>query len=170
MLHRLHPHPATPPRAVSCVEVGLHFTTDGHLTVNYRVSPRTELCLPPPRTPARTDGLWQTTCFELFFRPAAGPAYREYNFAPSGQWAAYAFSGYRADMRDLAARDPGIALEGAENALVASAVLTGVQGPGAIALCAVIEEIDGTKSYWALRHPSERPDFHHPDGFALQLS
>ncbi len=36
-------------------------------------------------------------------------------------------------------------------------------------LTAVIEETDGTKSYWALAHPSGKPDFHHRDCFALQL-
>ena len=39
----------------------------------------------------------------------------------------------------------------------------------AIALSAVIEETDGTKSYWALRHPPGPPDFHHPDCFALRI-
>jgi len=38
-----------------------------------------------------------------------------------------------------------------------------------IGLSAVIEETDGTKSYWALRHPPGKPDFHHPDCFALTL-
>src|SRR3546814_3736372 len=32
-----------------------------------------------------------------------------------------------------------------------------------LALSAVIEELDGTKSYWALAHPPGKPDFHHPD-------
>src|SRR3546814_10579152 len=39
-----------------------------------------------------------------------------------------------------------------------------------LALSAVIEETDGTKSYWALRHPPGKPDFHHPDCFALTRS
>ena len=34
---------------------------------------------------------------------------------------------------------------------------------------AVIEAVDGSVSYWALAHPAGKPDFHHPDGFALQL-
>ena len=38
-----------------------------------------------------------------------------------------------------------------------------------VAISAVIEEADGTKSYWALAHPPGKPDFHHADGFALQL-
>jgi len=41
--------------------------------------------------------------------------------------------------------------------------------PEKLGLSAVIEEIDGTKSYWALAHPPGKPDFHHPDCFALTL-
>ena len=35
-----------------------------------------------------------------------------------------------------------------------------------IGLAAVIESSDG-HSYWALRHPLDKPDFHNADGFAL---
>lgn len=42
--------------------------------------------------------------------------------------------------------------------------------PCKLNLAAVIEENDGTKSYWALHHPDpEKPDFHHPDSFVLKL-
>ena len=37
-------------------------------------------------------------------------------------------------------------------------------------LAAVIEATDGSLSYWALAHPSDKPDFHHPDSFVLELS
>lgn len=39
-----------------------------------------------------------------------------------------------------------------------------------LSVTAVIEETDGTKSYWALAHGSDKPDFHHPDSFVLELS
>ena len=39
----------------------------------------------------------------------------------------------------------------------------------ALALSSVIEELDGTKSYWALAHPPGQPDFHHPACFAATL-
>ena len=42
--------------------------------------------------------------------------------------------------------------------------------PGRIALSAVIEEGNGALSYWALRHPAGKPDFHHPDAFAMELA
>ena len=34
---------------------------------------------------------------------------------------------------------------------------------------AVLEEKDGTKSYWALAHPGGKPDFHDPGCFAAHL-
>ena len=40
---------------------------------------------------------------------------------------------------------------------------------GQLGLSAVLEEKDGTKSYWALAHPrGDKPDFHAPDCFAAQ--
>ena len=39
-----------------------------------------------------------------------------------------------------------------------------------LGLSAVLEEVDGTKSYWALTHPGDKPDFHHPDCFAAKLA
>ena len=39
-----------------------------------------------------------------------------------------------------------------------------------LGLSAVLEEKDGTKSYWALAHPNpEKPDFHDPGCFAAHL-
>ncbi|MGH8562518.1 MAG: hypothetical protein ACRES4_11180, partial [Nevskiales bacterium] len=37
-------------------------------------------------------------------------------------------------------------------------------------LSAVIEAANGSLSYWALKHPAEEPDFHHPDSFTLSLN
>ena len=38
-----------------------------------------------------------------------------------------------------------------------------------VGLSAVIEEQGGVLSYWALRHPPGKPDFHHRDSFAMEL-
>jgi hypothetical protein len=38
-----------------------------------------------------------------------------------------------------------------------------------IGLSAVVEDINERLSYWALRHPPGKPDFHHPDNFALEI-
>lgn len=45
----------------------------------------------------------------------------------------------------------------------------GGEGPWLAGLSAVIEEAHGQKSYWALAHGSDKPDFHHPDSFVLEL-
>jgi len=41
--------------------------------------------------------------------------------------------------------------------------------PLRLGLSAVVEDADGELSYWALRHPPGKPDFHYTDAFALQL-
>jgi hypothetical protein len=41
--------------------------------------------------------------------------------------------------------------------------------PLRLALSTVVEDEHGRLSYWALRHPPGKPDFHHPDAFALDL-
>ena len=38
-----------------------------------------------------------------------------------------------------------------------------------LALAAVIEDHRGRLSYWALEHPVGKPDFHHPDGYTIEL-
>ena len=47
------------------------------------------------------------------------------------------------------------------------------EGTFHVGLTAVIEArdvIDDARSYWALAHPAERPDFHHPDSFTLSIT
>jgi hypothetical protein len=55
--------------------------------------------IPAAVAAARTDELWRHTCFEAFVRTSPGPAYYDFNFAPSTQWAAYRFDSYRSGMR-----------------------------------------------------------------------
>lgn len=127
------------------------------------------LFVPEVATPARADELWRTTCFEMFWRPSAGDGYVEFNLSPSLRWAAYAFDRYRDGMRDLPlAVDPVI--ERTRDGIEVDVDLSTVPSSAAdVALTAVIEEIDGTKSYWSLAHPPGAPDFHHPDCFALHI-
>ncbi len=132
----------------------------------------------PKRMPDnRTDGLWQTTCCELFIKPAHEDAYFEINLSPSTEWAVYMFDGYRDGMRPVdLGRDPQIEVTSGEQGFTLDSVIdlsliapSRLAGGFALALSAVIEETDGTKSYWALAHPHGKPDFHHPTCFALTL-
>jgi len=114
------------------------------------------------------DGLWQRTCFEAFVRQGDN-AYVEFNLSPSGQWAAYDFDSYRSGMRNREVLAPKITVESGPFEVVLTADLDVADLSGALALSAVIEETDGTKSYWALAHPPGRPDFHHAACFAAAL-
>lgn len=130
------------------------------------------LRVPDLSAPERRDNLWETTCFELFITLDDG-GYAEFNFAPSTCWAAYRFDAYREAMRPVAGVEPWIRAVATDGCLAVSAQLDlSVLVPDldrAIGLSAVIEQVDGTKSWWALAHPAKRPDFHHRDCFALQL-
>jgi hypothetical protein len=107
----------------------------------------------------------------------AQPSYHEFNFAPSGEWCVYALSSYRngGPVADEIMR-PHIALRCNHSRLELDAIvrldaLSAIH-PRAVlrvGLSAVIEASDGTLSYWALRHPADKPDFHDADGFALLL-
>lgn len=130
-----------------------------------------ELALPPRAAkPQRRDGLWQTTCFEMFVTTGAG--YAEYNFSPSGDWATYHFTGYRQGMAILDVPAPHIRMTQGDDALMLHAQITlpPMLAPDARAgFSAIIADVAGDKAYWALRHPPGRPDFHHDDCFAARL-
>ena len=105
---------------------------------------------------------------------SAGEAtYYEFNFSPSTEWAAYRFDRYREGMALLQLDvSPHIEFQTGPELVVEVDLDLGQLPNSALALglSAVIEELDGTKSYWALRHPpGEKPDFHHPDCFAIEL-
>ncbi|HZR83371.1 MAG TPA: DOMON-like domain-containing protein [Candidatus Binatia bacterium] len=129
------------------------------------------------RSPGRVDRLWRHTCFEAFVAAEEGARYLELNVAPSRDWALFAFDDYRSGMRaapvihvpDLSVhRDPDILR--VEAVLALSDVRGGLGAPPALAgLAAVIEETGGRLSYWASRHPGERPDFHRRDGWTVAV-
>lgn len=180
-LHLL-PHPASPRVSLDSVTVGLERDAGG-LRLRYRYSGNSGLLrLPEPATPAMTHGLWRHTCCEAFVGGAGEAAYREFNFSPSGQWAAYAFRACRD--RDEAATDrlaeamkaalsPAIALNRVDGRIELDATIPVTALPRAtaleIGLSTVLEDRDGGLTYWALRHPMAQPDFHHRDAFALIL-
>ncbi len=147
----------------------LHYTLQG---------PLASLRLPPPQPPGPADGLWQHSCFEAFIGLAGEAAYREFNFSPSGQWAAYRFSAER--VREPSAETPvkphmdlqttadGLSLRVWLPLQALPPVVPGRHWD--LGLTAVIETTDGQLSYWALQHPGKRPDFHHRSGWQPQLS
>ena len=175
-------HPATPAPIVRVIEVHAARTADGHLELAYCLrGDMARLLIPEPGTRGDADELWQHTCFEAFVGVAGEASYREFNFSPAGQWAIYAFADYRQSDETLGrVTAPQIRARLTAGRLELEAVIPPSALPpmaiGAtlqIGLAAVVEAadtIDGSHSYWALRHPAALPDFHHRDGFALELA
>jgi hypothetical protein len=137
-----------------------------------------QLRIPARSSPRRSDRLWENTCFEAFLRVDGDSPYYEFNFSPSGEWAAYEFRGYR-DGGPIANDDvaPAIVVRRSADRIELDAVVHLDRLPAIrlgsllrIGLAAVLEAHDGRLSYWALEHPAAKPDFHHPDSFALELA
>lgn len=174
----LIPHPATPPargetKLWATIDHAGAFGAMATTNIWFCVgAPLVDFTVPEQSEGRRADGLWQTTCFEMFLRVEGEEGYREWNFAPSGDWQAYEFSSYRDGMAvaDVSAA-PYLRLE--DNLTwwtFGATIAVSADRQWEFALSAVMEETDGTKSYWALAHPSDEPDFHHPDCFVGKLA
>jgi hypothetical protein len=170
-------HPAKRTETVRAIQVLVRRSASVELRMTFRLDGDfRRIRVSPSGVPRIATQLWRHTCFEAFIAAEGRPAYHEFNFAPSGEWAVYAFCGYRnggllADemMRpDIAVRSTGSRLE--LDTLIRLDRLSAIHAGASlrIGLSAVIEASDGL-SYWALRHPAGKPDFHHADGFALLL-
>jgi hypothetical protein len=179
MQFNLLPHPATPPvgpafKVWATVDHAAQLGTMATTNVWFGVGAAADrFVIPPLSEPWRADELWQSSCFEAFLRAAGEEAYREWNFAPTGNWAAYDFSGYRADMtRAEVGSPPYIRME--DNFTwwtVGATIAVEADRQWDLGLAAILEEKDGTKSYWALAHPAgNQPDFHDPVCFAARLA
>ena len=95
-------HPQSDAGGIEAIDVTATLGQGGEIELVYRITGAIEaLKIAGPAIPDRVDGLWKNTCFELFVRNSEDKSYIEYNFAHSGQWAAYQFSGYRAGMAQL---------------------------------------------------------------------
>jgi hypothetical protein len=173
----LEPHPATPPSASFKVwanvehiaSLGAVATTNIWFAVE---APADRFVIPEASDPLRTDGLWKTTCFEAFLRRHGERSYREWNFAPSSQWAAYDFADYREGGADAeVGAPPYVRMEDNLTWWTLGATIAVDAGTEwELGLSAVLEEKDGTKSYWALAHTAEKPDFHAPGCFTARLA
>ena len=173
----LVPHPATLPavpefKLWANVDHAAAFGATATLNIWFGIgAPASRFVVPQAEEPSRADELWKTTCFEIFLRERGEAAYREWNFAPSGQWGAYDFSAEREGMQNAAVEQPPYIR--VEDNLIWWTLGATISVPSGkqwdASLSAVLEEQDGTKSYWALAHPAEKPDFHAPDCFVARL-
>lgn len=173
---RLVPHPAerVPPDLE--LQVRLSRSAAG-LSVRYLLhDPLNRVLLPEaaPR-PERRDGLWKTTCFELFLARPDEATYHELNLSPAGHWNLLHFrerrqpaaSGWMPAQLACRCQRPATGL-GLSVDLPLEPLGLAV-GPLHLGVCAVLETHRGELSHWALAHLAERPDFHLPAGFVVAL-
>jgi hypothetical protein len=172
-------HPSTPNGDVRSLAVQLRAEEPGILVFQYSlVADMSHVRVPLSGASGRADALWEHTCFEAFVAAGDVPGYHEFNFSPSLDWAIYRFSAYREGMSPAEIdRAPEISVRRGNDGLeLKSAVRLGHLADLRdvrhlrIALAAVIEDDNGELSYWGLRHAPGKPDFHHPNGFALELA
>ena len=171
-------HPESLASAPNRVDARVLRTPEGVLGVIYILDGDLDkLSLPEARPPRVGNRLWEHSCFELFIARAGLLGYHEFNFAPSGEWAAYAFAGYRQAVPVVPESfAPHIAVRDADGRFELEATLQLERlSPGhasaklSLSVAAVIEDKHGALSYWALKHPPGKPDFHHTDAFMLTL-
>lgn len=152
-------HPDTPPGAIHTVEAELQRVPGGAVATFRAIGDVARLVIPPPAPPVRTAGLWQSTCFELFVA-GDGESYREFNFSPSGAWAAYAFDAHRCGMRDAKAI---VKIDSSHNNKVLTLIAkikSEYPEPAHVGLTAVILETAAVTRYWATAFAPGEPDFH----------
>ena len=172
----LVPHPASPPaepfRLWATVDYAGAFGASATCNIWFGIAaPVQRFRISHSDEPGRRDELWKTTCFEAFVQVEGEAAYSEFNFAPSGDWAAYDFIGRREGAVEAAlANPPYVRIEDNLTWWGLGATFALESGRRwALGLSAVIEEVDGTKSYWALAHGGDQPDFHDPACFTARL-
>jgi len=170
----LSSHPAHPPAQIRSVEARIIGYDDNWLRVRWKVLGAAALVVPSFSGKGRDDGLWQTTCFEMFLQPGGGPQYLEFNLSPSERWNVYAFTGRREGMSEHAMpREPECTLrKGTDMAIFDTAIPAASlpPGPWRCGFTAVLEEEGGVKSYWALAHGGDAPDFHDPACFLEEVA
>ncbi|MGE5085685.1 MAG: DOMON-like domain-containing protein [Bacillota bacterium] len=154
----------------------VYITAPDEMILEYMISgPTRHLHFPPSHGhESRRDELWKTTCLEAFLSPdfIKDSSYLEINCSPNGDWNAYSFSGYRAGMTPAAATE--VKLIGREADQTTAHFRIRIKSPGLdrfkhLGVTAVVEFSDGSKSYFALKHPGPVADFHNKEGFVHSL-
>ncbi len=172
-------HPSSPNGTVRSFGVQLRWEEPGILVFHYSLNAdMSRVRVPLSGAGGRAEALWTHTCFEAFIAPVDAPGYYEFNFSPSLDWAIYRFSAYRKGMSPVEiGQNPLISVRRGDDGLELQAAvrcehLADLRDARRlrIAVAAVIEDENGRLSYWGLRHQPGKPDFHHPNGFALEVS
>jgi hypothetical protein len=157
-------HGAFPPPAGLAVEAEAR-KAKGRLWLSYAVLGDLA-ALRLPASPPEPEALWRHFCLEAFVAGDAAGGYCEYNFALPDAWGGYVFSGCR---KPVAGQSPAAPLSMRWRRSPQGLRLVAELPCGPLVrlgLSAVLEDAAGKLSYWAIAHPSAKPDFHLADGWA----
>jgi hypothetical protein len=175
-MQKLVCHPNTPSKHATSIDAHVELKPGGLLWMRYHVEcEQPAIILAGPEEPNRTDFLWKHTCFETFITREDQSNYIEFNFCPSSRWAAYQFTDYREGAADLPVETaPEIYLEASESHIAIEVDLllpkAWRDGEMLMGITTIIEDKDEELSYWALKHPGEKQEFHDRSCFILPLS
>jgi hypothetical protein len=125
--------------------------------------------------PIRQWELWETTCLECFIGLPEAQNYWEFNFAPNGNWNAFALTDYREGIAEAAeitsiviTTDRTLDRFTLSTTIPLSAIIP-ARKPLEMSVTAVIQTQDQAVSYWAIAHCGDTADFHQRDSFMLTL-
>ncbi len=166
------------------VSLDAEISFDGpFVTVNYLLNdPNRVVKLPPiSAQPQFKDGLYHSTCFELFV--SCGKTYLEWNFSPSLDWSVFGFDSYRSRVDADWSRIPLPSVK-----LLSSQISDKTQLQAKVELPQTFYNVIGVRStedlsasitsvldlgdrlaYMAIKHCGAKPDFHLSESFVVKL-
>lgn len=170
----LHPFPGQDSGGIN-IQGGIK-RTDQTIMLSFLLQGNlSDLILPATAKRKRCDNLWQSTCLEMFWAEEGGKNYWELNLAPNGAWNVYAFTDYRTGMcQEDRIAEPLVKINRTAESFSLTAKLEisslhADNAPLRVGVSGVLKHRDSRLSYWALAHPAEKPDFHAPQTFLLQV-
>lgn len=154
-------HPQCPAGSIIRIDAEIEATSKGCRALFVATSDLSQIKVPTIEADrGRHDNLWQTTCFEIFWQPAGGTAYREFNLSPSTRWACYDFDDFRSGMRDAPATVDIRISQGPDSLRLEAHIESDLPHPASVALNGIIEGADGINRFWALSFADGEPEFH----------
>ncbi len=156
------------------IEAELDFVSTDSIELVFQWNPDWKLKTAPPQAGAmpplsRQNQIWESTCFEAFVKYKTGDSYLEFNIALDGRWNVYHFDSIRTPQpprEDEKCFVQSITASAGRLKVVIKAELD--PGVYQIGLSAIIETLYGQKSFWALKHCQEKPDFHDYGAFTVE--
>lgn len=119
----------------------------------------------------RQKGLWKSTCFEIFWKEKDEKKYWEFNLSSDLSWNIFSFDEYRQpqEREDLNFKAINFSKKSSSPVKFYIEIDLSLSGISVeeiqVGVTAVLEHKTQRKSYWALTHKGEKPDFHIQESF-----